>query len=339
MSRKDSALDELFDRAKAAQARAYAPYSRFNVGAALRTRGGLIFSGCNVENAAYPQGACAETIAIGAMAMAGERRIAEILVIGDTPLDRIAGEPFTPLQNKLAENFAIRAIEAQPLSYAKAVAADTVRVFDWKRQVFPNPQTYDEYEFLAQAPPIPTWDAAHIGRYNSYAAAYAHANPETQVVNPFATVIRVYQEYVWVPGTVYGLILLAGLAGPFKNRVRIVGRPQRPLGPQPADHLSGVVDDGREHDGVTSAAQRVDVEHKLHTVLAIAVLCATRELVPQVGIDVRLRQNQRRLGVGVTPAESFTQPEPTDSHGVGRNSATSYQFTHSTELQFYGACI
>jgi len=132
---------------------------------------------------------------------------------GHTPLDRIAGEPFTPLQNKLAENFAIRAIEAQPLAYAKAVAADTVRVFGWKRQVFPNAQTYDEYEFLAQAPPIPTWDNAHLGRYNSYAAAYAHANPKTQVVNPFAAIIRYYQEYVWLPGAVYGLILLAGLAG------------------------------------------------------------------------------------------------------------------------------
>jgi hypothetical protein len=130
-----------------------------------------------------------------------------------TPLDRIGGTAFAPLQNKLAENFAIRAIEAQPLGYAKAVAADTWRVFGWKRQVFPNAQTYDEYEFLAQAPPIPTWDSAHLGRYNSYAAAYAHANPETQVVNPFATIIRVYQEYVWVPGTIYGLILLAGLGG------------------------------------------------------------------------------------------------------------------------------
>ena len=77
------ALAELFVAAKTAQGNAYAPYSRFNVGAALRTSGGAIFSGCNVENAAYPQGACAEAGAIAAMALAGERRIAEILVIGD----------------------------------------------------------------------------------------------------------------------------------------------------------------------------------------------------------------------------------------------------------------
>ena len=79
----EAALAELFDAAKAAQANAYAPYSRFRVGAALRTPDGAIFSGCNVENAAYPQGSCAEAGAIAAMALAGERRIAEILVVGD----------------------------------------------------------------------------------------------------------------------------------------------------------------------------------------------------------------------------------------------------------------
>jgi cytidine deaminase len=76
-------LAELFAAAKAAQAKAYAPYSRFKVGAALRTLSGAIFSGCNVENAAYPQGSCAEAGAIAAMALAGERHIAEVLVIGD----------------------------------------------------------------------------------------------------------------------------------------------------------------------------------------------------------------------------------------------------------------
>ena len=83
MSKSDSELAALFDAAKAAHGKAYAPYSHFNVGAALRTPSGAIFSGCNVENAAYPQGACAEAMAIGAMALAGERRIAEILVVGD----------------------------------------------------------------------------------------------------------------------------------------------------------------------------------------------------------------------------------------------------------------
>ena len=83
MSKSAEPLAALFAAARAAQMNAYAPYSRFRVGAALRTPGGAIFSGANVENAAYPEGVCAETSAISAMARAGERRIAEICVIGD----------------------------------------------------------------------------------------------------------------------------------------------------------------------------------------------------------------------------------------------------------------
>jgi cytidine deaminase len=79
----EAALADLFAAAKIAQANAYAPYSRFKVGAALRSQSGAVYSGCNVENAAYPEGSCAEAGAIAAMAVAGERRIAEILIIGD----------------------------------------------------------------------------------------------------------------------------------------------------------------------------------------------------------------------------------------------------------------
>jgi cytidine deaminase len=78
-----TSLDPLFQAARAAQARAYAPYSGFTVGAAVRDTDGRIHAGCNVENAAYPQGACAETGAISAMIHAGGRAIAEILVVGE----------------------------------------------------------------------------------------------------------------------------------------------------------------------------------------------------------------------------------------------------------------
>ena len=53
-------LDALFEAARLIQARAYAPYSRFKVGAAILTPDGKVFTGCNVENAAYPVGSCAE---------------------------------------------------------------------------------------------------------------------------------------------------------------------------------------------------------------------------------------------------------------------------------------
>jgi cytidine deaminase len=61
---------------------AHAPYSKFPVGAVVRGANGRLYGGCNVENAAYPQGACAEANAIAAMVADGERRIAEALVMG-----------------------------------------------------------------------------------------------------------------------------------------------------------------------------------------------------------------------------------------------------------------
>lgn len=78
-----SSLAALFLAASQVRSNAYAPYSGFAVGAALLTDLGTIFSGANVENAAYPTGLCAEAAAIAAMVAAGERRIAEILIIGD----------------------------------------------------------------------------------------------------------------------------------------------------------------------------------------------------------------------------------------------------------------
>ncbi|EFO33130.1 cytidine deaminase [Roseibium sp. TrichSKD4] len=78
-----SPLTQLFETAKSARERAYAPYSKFQVGAAIRTKGGKIIAGCNVENAAFPEGVCAEGGAISAMVLAGETEIAEVLVIAD----------------------------------------------------------------------------------------------------------------------------------------------------------------------------------------------------------------------------------------------------------------
>ncbi|WP_375465865.1 cytidine deaminase [uncultured Methylobacterium sp.] len=80
---QDPDLAALFDAAIAARARAYAPYSRFAVGAALRDEHGRVHAGCNVENAAYPVGTCAEAGAVAAMILAGGRRIRALLVLGD----------------------------------------------------------------------------------------------------------------------------------------------------------------------------------------------------------------------------------------------------------------
>ena len=75
----------LVDAARAVRENAHAPYSNFKVGAAIRTKSGAVYTGCNVENIAYPEGTCAEAGAIAAMCAAGEYEIAEVAVIADSP--------------------------------------------------------------------------------------------------------------------------------------------------------------------------------------------------------------------------------------------------------------
>lgn len=83
MSAEPGVAEELFELAREVQQRAHVPYSHFPVGAALRTPGGRTFCGANVENAAYPEGMCAEASAIAAMASAGERVIDVLVVVCD----------------------------------------------------------------------------------------------------------------------------------------------------------------------------------------------------------------------------------------------------------------
>jgi cytidine deaminase len=75
----------LIQAALAARERAYVPYSHFAVGAALLTASGQIFSGCNVENAAYGQAICAERSAIVSAVSAGQRDFVAIAVVANTP--------------------------------------------------------------------------------------------------------------------------------------------------------------------------------------------------------------------------------------------------------------
>ena len=90
----------LKDAATQVRERAYAPYSNFKVGAAIRADSGAIYAGCNVENVAYPEGTCAEAGAIAALVAAGETALTEVYVIAASPM------PVTPCggcRQKLAE--------------------------------------------------------------------------------------------------------------------------------------------------------------------------------------------------------------------------------------------
>lgn len=131
-----------------------------------------------------------------------------------SPLRRYPPPEFSPVTNRLAKDFSMRAIKAQPAAYARVVWDDTWRSFAWSRKVFPDPITYGEYRFAS----------AMSGPARKYAIGYGfgpHAPPQTgnagrtitKVVSPYAGFMRSYQKYVFLPGTILGVFLVIGLGG------------------------------------------------------------------------------------------------------------------------------
>jgi cytidine deaminase len=93
---------ELVAHARAARAHAYAPYSHFAVGAAIRTIDGQIFTGCNIENASYGLTNCAERVAVGSMIAAGAHQIATVAVVAEA-IDGVPTMPCGACRQVLAE--------------------------------------------------------------------------------------------------------------------------------------------------------------------------------------------------------------------------------------------
>jgi cytidine deaminase len=113
---------ELLDAALAVRTRAHAPYSNYPVGAALRDETGRIHVGCNVENAAYPQGLCAEAGAIAALVAAGGRHITAVAVAGGRLRPAL---PCGGCRQKLRE-FAGDAVAVECISESGAVEVATM---------------------------------------------------------------------------------------------------------------------------------------------------------------------------------------------------------------------
>jgi hypothetical protein len=139
--------------------------------------------------------------------------------------DLLPGSPVSVTNNKLLENFAIRAALAQPFGYAEAVVKGLAKAVEWPRQKYPDAGTVSYYYFRLQPQTIPdnhVWIKG--GTAYQDAVSYGHANPST-VVEPFAALISLYERIIYTYGPLFGIILLMGLGGV----VRIEGlRERRP---------------------------------------------------------------------------------------------------------------
>ena len=110
--------DDLLAQAIKIRASAYAPYSRFAVGAALETKSGKIFCGCNVENLSFGLTCCAERNAVFAAVAAGEREFARIVIVADSQ------EPVTPcgacrqVLAEFADDLEVRSVNLQGVAFS-----------------------------------------------------------------------------------------------------------------------------------------------------------------------------------------------------------------------------
>jgi hypothetical protein len=130
-----------------------------------------------------------------------------------TPLDQIPGQKFSPAKNSLARAFAERAIEAQPFSYARDVFDDFWLTFSWTRPHHPSVRLVDRYQFAFANQ---NWIKPGLStrRLDQVQRLYTGGSlGTTRIVEPFAAIMRGYQRYVYLRGTILLLLLITGLGG------------------------------------------------------------------------------------------------------------------------------
>ncbi|WP_396447456.1 hypothetical protein [Actinomadura sp.] len=132
------------------------------------------------------------------------------------------GKAFSQETNQRAQRFAFWAIRNQPADYLRVVSYDFfVRTFSWHRSQYPTVGTEARYHFptkpTARKPGLPVLGG---GDRRTVVYEYSHGTGRTHIVEPYAEFMRDYQERVSVPGTVLGIVLLAGAAGIVRRRAR-----------------------------------------------------------------------------------------------------------------------
>jgi hypothetical protein len=140
-----------------------------------------------------------------------------------SPLRLLPGRRFASYKDRLAGDFALRAIQAQPLDYLSTAGTDIARTFQVGHPAFPDSATYRYYLFRPRLVAPPTQAARTIRKYGDTSA-------DPRVVQPYAGALRTYQRYVYLPGALFGLIALVGFAGIVTRWRRLGGRTALPWG-------------------------------------------------------------------------------------------------------------
>lgn len=134
----------------------------------------------------------------------------------DSPLVELPGITFSAHNDELAGRFARLAITSQPFDYVGSVLSELARTFTWGRPVYPDQEVYSYYEFPATTPAPPGRYPAQVGA--QFATEYEQGDITTQIVEPYAGWMRVYQDVARMPGTVLLLILLAAPVLAYRRR-------------------------------------------------------------------------------------------------------------------------
>ncbi|MBL7494041.1 hypothetical protein [Frankia sp. AgW1.1] len=136
----------------------------------------------------------------------------------DSPLYRVPGGTFDPAKERLAMDFALRAIRAQPDDYAKAVVNDFLRTFRSRLDDYPDASVSRQYLF---GTPPPSLDGRNNrAQIENDLRAYDHGDFVTRSYNPAAGWISSYQRHVYLPAPLIGVLLIAGLIGLVVGRIR-----------------------------------------------------------------------------------------------------------------------
>jgi hypothetical protein len=191
--------------------------------------------------------------------------------------------------NDWASMFAKKAIFAQPVDYLEVVARDFFRSFRWDRPVFPDANTYNQYEFRNEEKPLPTW-ALYKGRADTDAASYEHGRASTRIVSPWADIMQGYQRVVHLPGIALGGILLIGLYG-------IGARWRRFGGPVLLPWLSAV-------GLILAPAATAEFDYR-YLLPAVPLACLAAAITLRRGLPLRAR-------LGLEGTHDGTEPQPVD---------------------------